>query len=312
MIKLKSIIKEETTAATAIKNWLDQPNQDHFFHQPRAGDEIKDVVRGLEKEWDASKSKYLNIDDYLKNLEKTDGLKDYMDESVNEGVFTIAGGVILGLIGLKLLKKLVKKVIGTVGLKVPLPKEKLHQFVEEAQKTILEKAPQHALSMAPAFMAMKDQIDSGEVKTTEDFLKALDTAAKEQGIDESVNEGSSSDYKYTFGNYEVELKNRQVFFRKNGKAIKVIEVKPTYGKHELKVMAAVVAKGVGHELAESVNEAAIDGDRQMITRAIENMTSGRLKVKDIIIEIGRAIDQSKISSIMKQNLKFNLKVSEKA
>ena len=63
-------------------------------------------------------------------------------------------------------------------------------------------------------------------------------------------------------------------------------------------------------LKESVNEAAIDGDRQMITRAIENMTSGRLKVKDIIIEIGRAIDQAKISSIMKQNLKFNLKVSE--
>ena len=69
-----------------------------------------------------------------------------------------------------------------------------------------------------------------------------------------LNEGSSSDYKYTFGNYEVELKNRQVFFRKDGKAIKVIEVKPTYGKDELRVMAAVVAKGVGHELAESFNE----------------------------------------------------------
>ena len=64
------------------------------------------------------------------------------------------------------------------------------------------------------------------------------------------------------------------------------------------------------KVSESVNEAAIDGDRQMITRAIENMTSGRLKVKDIITEIGRAIDQAKISSIMKQNLKFNLKVSE--
>ena len=66
--------------------------------------------------------------------------------------------------------------------------------------------------------------------------------------------------------------------------------------------------GLGESI--SLNEAAIDGDRQMITRAIENMTSGRLKVKDIIIEIGRAIDQAKISSIMKQNLKFNLKVSE--
>ena len=59
---------------------------------------------------------------------------------------------------------------------------------------------------------------------------------------------------------------------------------------------------------ESVNEAAIDGDRQMITRAIENMAGGRLKVKDIAREIGRAIDQAHISSTMKEFLKYALHI----
>ena len=65
-------------------------------------------------------------------------------------------------------------------------------------------------------------------------------------------------------------------------------------------------------LAESVNEAAIDGDRQKITRAIEDMTKGRLTVGQIQIEIGRAIDQANISSIMKQNLKYAMQIKKES
>ena len=60
----------------------------------------------------------------------------------------------------------------------------------------------------------------------------------------------------------------------------------------------------------SVNEAAIDGDRQMITRAIENMVSRKMKVGDVKKEIKNAIDQSdNISSTFKSNLKFSLRES---
>ena len=59
-----------------------------------------------------------------------------------------------------------------------------------------------------------------------------------------------------------------------------------------------------------VNEAAIDGDRQMITRAIENMVSRKMKVGDVKKEIKNAIDQSdNISSTFKSNLKFSLRES---
>ena len=69
-------------------------------------------------------------------------------------------------------------------------------------------------------------------------------------------------------------------------------------------------KIIKEEIKSTVNEAAIDGDRQMITRAIENMTKGRLTVGQVQIEIGRAIDQAYISDIMKQNLKYALQVKK--
>ena len=59
-----------------------------------------------------------------------------------------------------------------------------------------------------------------------------------------------------------------------------------------------------------INEAAIDGDRQMITRAIENMVSRKMKVGDVKQEIKNAIDQSNnISSTFKSNLKYSLRES---
>ena len=67
---------------------------------------------------------------------------------------------------------------------------------------------------------------------------------------------------------------------------------------------------IQEEIKSTVNEAAIDGDRQMITKAIENMTKGRLTVGQVQIEIGRAIDQAYISDIMKQNLKYALQVKK--
>jgi hypothetical protein len=59
---------------------------------------------------------------------------------------------------------------------------------------------------------------------------------------------------------------------------------------------------------ESITEAAIDGDRQMITRAIENMVSRKMTVGQVIQEIKNAIDQSEgMSDIFKSNLKHSLR-----
>ena len=69
---------------------------------------------------------------------------------------------------------------------------------------------------------------------------------------------------------------------------------------------------IKEEIKSTVNEAAIDGDRQMITRAIENMTKGRLTVGQVQIEIGRAIDQAYISDMMKQNLKFAMQIKKES
>ena len=65
-------------------------------------------------------------------------------------------------------------------------------------------------------------------------------------------------------------------------------------------------KSVG--VNESLNEAAIDGDRQMITRAIENMVSRKMTVGQVMQEIKNAVDQSEsMSDIFKSNLKYGLR-----
>ena len=61
------------------------------------------------------------------------------------------------------------------------------------------------------------------------------------------------------------------------------------------------------KLKKILQEAAIDGDRQKITRGIENMVSGRLTVGQVQKEILKAIDQANISNIFKSNLKGILK-----
>lgn len=127
--------------------------------------------------------------------------------------------------------------------------QKLRMAIVNKVASNLIKLPSNEEAPARADMPQFDKkVQGPELGTVEPSIKAGKYNISPP-FGESVEEGSSGDYKYSFGNYEVELKGGQVFFRKNGKAVKVIDVKPTYGKEELKVMAAVVAKGVGHELA---------------------------------------------------------------
>ena len=58
-------------------------------------------------------------------------------------------------------------------------------------------------------------------------------------MNEAVN-----DYKIKFGPYEVELKNSQVYFRKNNSLVKAIPVKSTFGLYDLKKMVKKIAASV--------------------------------------------------------------------
>jgi hypothetical protein len=110
-------------------------------------------------------------------------------ESVNEGIGTIALGVVGGLLLLKVLKFVVKKVLGAIGMNAPLPKEKLHKTTDELFKQVLVTGGK--LNMRN-FMALrsviKEMIDKGQITTLSQIIKVIEKASKEEPKNESVNE----------------------------------------------------------------------------------------------------------------------------
>ena len=67
-------------------------------------------------------------------------------------------------------------------------------------------------------------------------------------------------------------------------------------------------KEIIKEEIQNLNKEVIDGDRQMITRGIENMVSKKMTVGQVIQEIKNAVDQSEnMSDTFKQNLKYSLR-----
>jgi len=118
--------------------------------------------------------------------------KEYeLKESVNEGVFTIVVGTVLGLIAIK---TILKKVLGDIGIRVKLPKDKLHKVLDAMRSAAIEKMPSGEDKLLSLFDALGKDIDGGSIKTTKDLLDSLEQiekSAKSLGLSESVNEGST-------------------------------------------------------------------------------------------------------------------------
>jgi hypothetical protein len=112
-------------------------------------------------------------------------------ESVNEGIGTIALGVAGGLLLLKVLKFVLKKVLGTIGMNVPLPKEKLLEVVETMIKTVLTQSSGKQIDMLQLVALrsfLKDEINAGRITTIKQIIQIIDKLSKNKV--ESVNESS--------------------------------------------------------------------------------------------------------------------------
>ena len=116
--------------------------------------------------------------------------KIVMGESVNEGIGTIALGVAGGLLLLKVLKFVLKKVVGAVGMNVALPKEKLLEVVNNMVKNVLAQSSGKQINMFEIVALqsyLKDEINAGRITTVKQIVKVIDTLSK-KGKNESINE----------------------------------------------------------------------------------------------------------------------------
>lgn len=100
-------------------------------------------------------------------------------ESVNEGIGTIALGVAGGLLLLKVLKFVVKKVVGAVGMNVTLPKEKLHKTTDELFKqTLITGGKLDMISFMALRNVIKEMIDNGQITKLSQIIKVIEKASK--------------------------------------------------------------------------------------------------------------------------------------
>ena len=114
-----------------------------------------------------------------------------LDESVNEGIGTIALGIAGGLLLLKALGFAAKKVVGAIGRNVTLPKEKLLELVETMIKGVLTQSSGKKVNMFEIVALrsfLKDEINAGNITNVKQIIEIIEKLSKrtpEKSIDES-------------------------------------------------------------------------------------------------------------------------------
>lgn len=128
-----------------------------------------------------------------KGEDDLDDIEDLDESTINEGFMTIAIGTWVVLYLLKILARIA--IIGPYPIDKELSKDKLHKVTERLLKIAL-KSPKLETEKAKMLRQyLKDQIDSGKIKSIKDLQDTLEKASKtgikvkESVKEEKVNEG---------------------------------------------------------------------------------------------------------------------------
>jgi hypothetical protein len=133
-----------------------------------------------------------------------DVLAKKLKESVNEGFATIALGVAGGLLLLKVLKFIVRKVLGAIGSNAPLSKDQLLMVVNDMFKHAMLKGGSslNVNDILDLKSILEKDINSGKITTIKQIEKVVIGASKK--LKESVNEAKVIVYNEKTGErYEV-------------------------------------------------------------------------------------------------------------
>jgi hypothetical protein len=196
--------KKKDESVNEASRYLAKKDAEHLIHY-LSGKQSKDVLSFIFKVYNFKSDKakkemaqaFVKYQDGVldkKGLENAlfDIDKKYgMRESVNEGIGTIALGVAGGLLLLKVLKFVLKKVVGAIGMNAPLPKEKLLEVVETMVKTVLTQSSGKKIGMLQLVALrsfLKDEINAGKITNVKQIMQVIDKASKIQPKEESVNE----------------------------------------------------------------------------------------------------------------------------
>jgi hypothetical protein len=197
---LRNIMKEESEYQTFFKKALEKSGKSI---PSMSDEEKKEFFNKIDAAWNAKGEKNEELKGNQHKLD-VDGDGEIeasdlaalragkkKDESVNEGIGTIALGVAGGLLLLKVLKFVLKKVVGAIGMNAPLPKEKLLEVVQTMVKTVIAQSSGKKINMLQLVALqsfLKDEINAGKITTVKQIMQVIDKASKIQPKEESVNE----------------------------------------------------------------------------------------------------------------------------
>lgn len=148
-------------------------NLTNFFNSASAGTDVDpgvldSIIKSLGKVKKDLK-KFANTEEVAGTV--------YESEEVNESALEIAGGIILGIVGLKFIGGIAKGLFGTLKLKAMKDPAKLKELASQIASKAMDKNP---LKAALWLGAVKEMIDSGDIK---DGFGLLKTATKMDSID---------------------------------------------------------------------------------------------------------------------------------
>lgn len=119
--------------------------------------------------------------------------KEGDDAEVNEGIGTIALGIMLAWVGLKVIGAVAKQVLGKIGANVEIAPEQLKQITNDLVLRVAKETGSGQSVLLSTFLKreLDKKIDSGEIKT----VNALEKAMKEylSANESAMNEAASYD-----------------------------------------------------------------------------------------------------------------------
>jgi hypothetical protein len=164
-------------------------------------EEESDEDEEIEKEEESAKTpkatrKIMAFEDFIKEntvFNYNDDEADVkFDESLKEGVGTVALGIMVAFAGIKLLKLVAGKVVRNIGKNVKLPQNELKDISMELSKAVAAKTGT-GLGVIQGLALKKsldDKIDSGEISSIKDIEKHL-----KDYLDNNLNESQVNEAK---------------------------------------------------------------------------------------------------------------------
>ena len=156
----------------------------------------KDFLKKAEEFVKSKGAKFNGLENMFKEL-----YSDMKNESMNEGALAIGGGIILALLGLRLLKAIAKGILGRIGGSITVKPERLKEIVSKmVEDTVLiatkkgNMGGNDMLALVSWKKGIFDKIDSGEITRLKDLGAYVDKSASIFESDK-LNEGDDIKFK---------------------------------------------------------------------------------------------------------------------